>query len=114
MTFSPGGPDHDHGRTDPRTTTFGDPSTETGQVDDRSASIDRTDGAATPSVDADAAGADAVARALGLELDARAYGMGMRSQRYAAVIEDGVLKALNIDEPGEVARSGASSILQSI
>jgi peroxiredoxin len=54
------------------------------------------------------------ARALGLELDARAFGMGIRSQRYAAVIEDGVLKALNIDQPGEVARSGASSILQSL
>ncbi|HEY0514328.1 MAG TPA: peroxiredoxin [Thermoanaerobaculia bacterium] len=54
------------------------------------------------------------ARAMGLELDARAFGMGIRSQRYAAVIENGVLKALNIDEPGEVARSGASSILQSL
>jgi peroxiredoxin len=54
------------------------------------------------------------ARALGLELDARAFGMGVRSQRYAAVVDDGVLKALNIDEPGEVARSGASSILQSL
>ena len=54
------------------------------------------------------------ARALGLELDARAFGMGVRSQRYAAVVEDGVLKALNIDEPGEVARSGASSILQAL
>jgi peroxiredoxin len=38
----------------------------------------------------------------------------MRSQRYAAVVENGVLKALKIDEPGEVARSGASSILQSL
>jgi glutaredoxin/glutathione-dependent peroxiredoxin len=54
------------------------------------------------------------ARALGLELDASAFGMGVRSQRYAAVVEDGVLKALNIDQPGEVARSGASSILQSL
>lgn len=54
------------------------------------------------------------ARAMGLELDARAFGMGIRSQRYAAVVEDGVLKALNIDAPGEVARSGASSILQSL
>jgi glutaredoxin/glutathione-dependent peroxiredoxin len=54
------------------------------------------------------------ARALGLELDARAFGMGIRSQRYAAVIEDGVLKALNVDQPGEVAASGASSILQAL
>jgi peroxiredoxin len=54
------------------------------------------------------------ARAMGLELDSRAFGMGIRSQRYAAVIEDGVLKALNIDQPGEVARSSASAILQSL
>jgi len=54
------------------------------------------------------------ARALGLELDSRAFGMGVRSQRYAAVIENGVLKALNVDAPGEVAGSGASAILQSL
>ena len=59
-------------------------------------------------------GSGEFARAMGLELDARGFGMGMRSQRYAAVVDDGVLKALNIDEPGEVARSGASSILQSL
>lgn len=53
-------------------------------------------------------------RATGLELDARDFGMGIRSQRYAAVIDDGVLKALNIDAPGEVARSSASVILQSL
>ena len=55
-----------------------------------------------------------LARALGLELDSRAFGMGIRSQRYAAVVKDGVLEALNVDAPGEVARSGASVILQSI
>src|SRR4051794_18143081 len=59
-------------------------------------------------------GSGDLARALGLELDARAFGMGIRSQRYAAVVEDGVLKALNVDEPGEVAGSSASAILQSL
>jgi peroxiredoxin len=54
------------------------------------------------------------ARALGLELDSRDFGMGVRSQRYAAVVKDGVLTALNVDSPGEVARSGASVILQSL
>jgi len=54
------------------------------------------------------------ARALGLELDSRDFGMGVRSQRYAAVVKDGVLTALNVDAPGEVARSGASAILQSL
>jgi glutaredoxin/glutathione-dependent peroxiredoxin len=54
------------------------------------------------------------ARALDLELDSRAFGMGTRSQRYAAVVDDGVLKALNVDAPGEVVRSSASVILQSL
>lgn len=54
------------------------------------------------------------ARAMELELDSRASGMGIRSQRYAAVVEDGVLKALNVDAPGKVARSSASVILQSV
>ncbi len=54
------------------------------------------------------------ARAMGLELDSRAFGMGVRSQRYAAVVQDGVVKALNVDSPGEVARSSASVILQSL
>lgn len=54
------------------------------------------------------------ARAMGMELDARAFGQGIRSQRYAAVIEDGVVKALNMDAPPEVARSGASVILQAL
>jgi len=54
------------------------------------------------------------ARALGLELDCRDFGMGLRSQRYAAVVKDGVLTALNVDSPGEVARSGAAVILQSL
>ena len=54
------------------------------------------------------------ARAMGMELDARAFGQGLRSQRYAAVIEDGVVKALNVDAPPEVARSGASVILQAL
>lgn len=54
------------------------------------------------------------ARALGLELDSRAFGMGVRSQRYAAVVQDGVVKALNVDSPGEVARSSASVILQAL
>jgi len=55
-----------------------------------------------------------LARALGLELDARGFGMGIRSQRYAAVVKDGVLTALNVDAPGEVARSSAAVILQSL
>ena len=50
-----------------------------------------------------------LAHALGLELDARPFGMGIRSQRYAAIVEDGVVKALHVDTPGEVTeRPGAA------
>jgi peroxiredoxin len=52
-----------------------------------------------------------LAHAMGLELDMRAFGMGIRSQRYGAIIEDGVLKALHRDPPGDVTGSGAEAIL---
>src|SRR6185503_15028550 len=37
------------------------------------------------------------ARALGLELDARGFGMGMRGQRFALVIEDGVVRQVHVE-----------------
>lgn len=52
------------------------------------------------------------ARAMGLELDSRAFGMGVRSQRYVAVIEDGVVKALQVDPPGEVRNSSVDAALR--
>lgn len=54
------------------------------------------------------------AKAMGLEQDSRDFGMGIRSQRYAAIFEDGILKVLAVDEPVEVARSSAAAILQSL
>ena len=51
------------------------------------------------------------AKALGLELDMVARGLGMRSQRYAMIVEDGMVKALNVeDAPGTVEKSGADAI----
>lgn len=50
-------------------------------------------------------------RALGLDLDASANGMGLRSQRYAMILEDGVVKALNIDPPKTFEHSGAEAVL---
>ncbi len=55
-----------------------------------------------------------LARAMGLELDARAFGMGFRSRRYAAVIDDGVVVSLEVDEPGEVTGSGADAVLRKL
>lgn len=54
------------------------------------------------------------ARAMGLDLDSRAFGMGIRSNRYAAVIENGVLKALLRDIPPEVQHSSADAVLKAL
>ena len=54
------------------------------------------------------------ARAMGQELDGRAFGLGMRSQRYAAVFEDGVLKSLEVDAPPQVTGSGAQAVLRTL
>jgi len=52
------------------------------------------------------------ARAMGLEADSSAFGMGKRSRRYAALIEDGVVKAIQVDEPGRLEASTAEAILK--
>ena len=54
------------------------------------------------------------ARALGLEMDARPFGLGIRSKRYAAVIEDGVIKELKLDQPGKLEVSTAEEILKAL
>jgi peroxiredoxin len=52
------------------------------------------------------------ARALGLELDASANGLGIRSKRYSMIVEDGVVKSLNIeDAPGKAEISGATALI---
>jgi len=50
-------------------------------------------------------------RKLGLELDATAYGMGLRSKRFALYAEDGVVKQLFVEAPGEFKVSGADAVL---
>ncbi|HSE92471.1 MAG TPA: peroxiredoxin [Methylomirabilota bacterium] len=53
-------------------------------------------------------------KALGLELDLVARGMGVRSQRYSMLVEDGVVKALNVEQPGKFEVSGAEAMLQKL
>jgi peroxiredoxin len=48
---------------------------------------------------------------IGLEMDASKFGMGIRSQRYAAVIEDMVVKKLEVEEPGAFKVSSADHML---
>ena len=50
-------------------------------------------------------------QAVGLELDRTAGGMGMRSQRYAMIVEDGVVTALEVEEPKQFEKSSAEAIL---
>ncbi len=54
-------------------------------------------------------------RAIGLAFDGSALGLGTRSKRYAMLVEDGVVKALFVEEaPGQVEVSGADSILEAL
>ena len=53
------------------------------------------------------------ARAMGLEFDASKFGMGKRSQRYSAVAKNGVVKSLNVEEPGAFDVSSAEHMLSS-
>ena len=50
-------------------------------------------------------------KAIGLDDDRTANGMGIRSRRYAMVVDDGVVKALNVEQPGEFKVSDAETIL---
>lgn len=54
------------------------------------------------------------AKAMGLDADASRFGLGIRSRRYAALIEDGVVKALNLDQPGQFEASSAEKILEAL
>lgn len=51
------------------------------------------------------------ARALGLTMDGKGFGMGERAQRFSAVIEDGVVKQLNVEAPGAFEVSSAEHML---
>jgi len=51
------------------------------------------------------------ARALGLTMDGKGFGMGERSQRFSAVIENGVVKHLNVEAPGAFDVSSAEHML---
>ena len=55
------------------------------------------------------------ARAIGLFFDGSGNGLGTRSKRYAMVVEDGVVKTLNVeDAPGKADLSGADNLMKSL
>ena len=57
-------------------------------------------------------GSAAFSTALGLTLDLTARGMGVRSNRYSMLVEDGVVKQLNVEAPGKFEVSGGDTMLQ--
>ncbi len=55
------------------------------------------------------------AKKIGLELDVSARGLGVRSKRYAMAVENGVVKALNVeDAPGAVDKTSAETMCSMI
>jgi peroxiredoxin len=59
-------------------------------------------------------GSAALTKALGLEMDLTARGMGVRSQRYSMLVDNGVVKALNVEQPGKFEVSDADSMLKQL
>ncbi len=59
-------------------------------------------------------GNGAFSEALGLKFDASAFGMGDRAKRFALYAEDGVVKVLHVEAPGEFKVSSAESMLEAI
>jgi peroxiredoxin len=53
-------------------------------------------------------------KAVGLELDGSGFGLGHRSQRYAMIVEDGKVTALNVEKGGAYEVSSAESIMKAL
>jgi len=50
-------------------------------------------------------------KAIGLEMDGTGFGMGIRSQRFAMIVDDGIVSELNIEDPGAFQVSSAGHVL---
>lgn len=59
-------------------------------------------------------GAAAFTKQLGLDLDLSGPGMGVRSKRYAMLVDNGVVKALNVEAPGAFEVSSADAMLKAL
>ena len=57
-------------------------------------------------------GNGAFTKAMGLELDATAFGMGLRAKRFALYAENGIVKQLHVEAPGEFKVSAADYVLE--
>ena len=59
-------------------------------------------------------GSAAYTKELGLELDLTARGMGVRCQRFSMLVDDGVVKALNVEAPGKFEVSDGATMLKQL
>jgi peroxiredoxin len=59
-------------------------------------------------------GSGELAKKLGLDLDLTAGGMGLRMQRFSLLVEDGVVKKVNVEAPGKFEVSDAKTVLGQI
>ena len=59
-------------------------------------------------------GSGEFADAIGLELDRVKEGMGMRNQRFSMLVEDGIVKQLNVEPAGQYGVSSAEAMLQAL
>ena len=55
-----------------------------------------------------------LAEAMGLTMDASKFGMGTRGQRWSAIVDDGVVTELNVEEPGAFSVSSAEFLLNQL
>ena len=53
-------------------------------------------------------------KAVGLEMDGSGFGMGLRSKRYAMVVENGVVKHLAVEAPGQFEVSSADAVMKAL
>lgn len=57
----------------------------------------------------------AFTKAIGMDADLSAGNLGLRSRRYSMLVEDGVVKSLNIEEtPGQTTISGAAAMIEQL
>ena len=54
------------------------------------------------------------AESIGLSMDAAKFGMGRRGQRWSAIVDDGVVRELNVEEPGAFSVSSAEFLLNQL
>ena len=52
--------------------------------------------------------------ALGLTMDGSGFGLGQRSQRYAMIVENGIVTKLSVEAPGKLEVSAAEAILEAL